>query len=378
MEANTKARDSEAKATTQRMYTGKSLDQWLDILENDLDTKTRGSTLPAIAALGREATPEMKARINRALLSSVQAGLKNVSMAISLSDARERASYRSTYLTALVDCNSTEDTFQLLTQEVLMKNGELNENGYALLLGLHPDPVDTANTKELHDRLLEWMLVRSRFYQLDRVHAWRLITVLEQCAISRPEWAEKITTTLPSLVEGHPQLGLADVLKIQYPRTRSTVASYVSTLGRAEEELVQRARKAFTSRESSREVVALASARLARTIQPVEWFQTELIETLKWRLAELAQDPQRLLAALDLQLPNAAYCPESHKWIDPVRIADIDYAQGRMGNRKGPDADYIGSEILGMLSLITRIKAAGRSMNRWPRSRNLCLRKVMT
>ncbi|MCC6511346.1 MAG: hypothetical protein IT423_19750, partial [Pirellulaceae bacterium] len=258
------------------IYAGQTLTQWLDVLERDLELKTRLSTLPAIQQLSKAAGAETRQRINQVLISVIGSQVKQVRFG---SEFRE-------FMTTFMDVNGSA-TFATLKDSGLLEDKPVTSNTLYLLQALskYGDP------SELAPLATRWLLDEGRFQALDEQLAWQAKTFLGD----NLAWQDaEFWRAFPKLIQEHPKLGLPALLTLEVPEVLAARPEAIEL----EEQIARAARDAFLSNDSSPQVLALAATRLASTTNVVESFRAELVGKLNERLKTLAADSERLLAVV--------------------------------------------------------------------------------
>lgn len=321
-------------------FAGQTLPQWLKILERDLDSKTRLETLPAIIQLSRQCDDATRQRINLALTAAI----KSVIPMLRTSREESRRSENPTpsrFVSALRQINGPERGFELLRTQVLIdSSGKINPTSFLLLLS-------DSLSRDLAGEARKWLMDDELLNNLDAETAPLAMEFFENCLTDQPD---EFVKALPGRIRAQPHLGLFALLKLRPPRD----AVPRGVLFDLEKEILKMAREAMRDEASSPQVIALAAARLALSNNNVDAYRDELIESLKGRLLVLANAPDRLLSALQLESTNTQSSRIPADMLEPIKLLRTIEQQRIQGAR-----DYfVGSEILCMLALVERLKAA--------------------
>lgn len=271
-------------------YAGRALKDWLEVLERDLDTKTRLDTLPAIERLAGTADTETRERINRALVNSIA----TVAQGMQWSQDGHRLfpeddSGLTALLKSLMSINDDEAAFKLLQEGCLLHAGRVNLSTIAILVNLWP--------YDCHRIAGDWLLSDGRFQSLDAPEAWAAFAFHQNLLRYRDA---DYFRELPKAILQHPQLGLPALLLLDPPMSNEEQIKFLARPEaiQLEETVARNAREAFLSDASSPQLVAMSAHWLARTTANLDEHRAELIEKIRSRMQQLATDDERLLAVV--------------------------------------------------------------------------------
>lgn len=339
----------QASSPGEPIFAGQTLAKWLDVLERDLDSKTRLDTLPAITQLGKQADDPTRQRINRALASAIRSMNNQIQTTsdvdrLTVITESNGGSTSSSFVNALrrVNAPGPERGFDVLRSQVFLdEHGQPLPGSLSLLLS----PV---LARDLASEACRWLMHDDVFNSMDEETAWLALTFLETCLVDQND---DFVKALPERIRAQPKLGLAAMLMLRPPRD----ATMRPALKALEEEIVKAARDALLDDQSSPKVVALAAARLAETSTNIELYRPELIDKLKGRLEGLAKDHSRLLDGFRLSPPGVAMRTfQIRDMLTPWQRIRFDSQR----QRATPIVANVGSEIVSVIDLINRIKAA--------------------
>ena len=274
------------KDAAEPLYAGQTLSQWLDVLERDLDSKTRLSTLPAIERLSSSADSGTLERINRALVATIVNQVQNVGWTkFGPKLYPENNEGLNSVLDSLVAINSSDAAFELLKDGCLLKDGRVSSETIAVLTGLYK--------YKLTPQACDWLLTNGRLQDLEAPVAWAVFAFLEN---SLRYQDASFYQALPKIILDQPQLGVPALLLLE-PALSILSRPEAAEL---EESVAQVALTAFLSDQSSPQMVAMSAHWLARTTSALEPHRQELVAKLHDRLKQLAADDDRLLAAVPI------------------------------------------------------------------------------
>ncbi len=377
--------NSVALVPSEPFYNGRTLPQWLEILERDRDTEARLTAMKAIRELTSKA--ESQQVTERLVALARQSNAEEWSDLATMVEVvkfggrkSSSATLDSSLINLLISLNSPEWFHDFLVKDLLVGDDVWTARWLAALLK-NQKPSRVADNAIIYNhyqdkRAFDALGPNSAWL----AEAWLLLHLISDEAIASENLAQVI-----ELIEQQPHLGKMVVLQIDADiETRfgannnsSTPATSRSQLI-VEEAIAELARTVLQDEDSSPEAVARAASRLASTTEIVKGWKPELMEVLRNRFSALDADHNRLVTMLPIEpklsRPSSQMFAINGTSIPVVNRFSADSGDGRQARQVGVQQfggsnrsqfrqpgfvpPYIESECLALIALMIRLDAA--------------------
>ncbi len=375
MSPSTKTESVVKSIPSEPFYDGRTLPQWLEILERDRDTEARMTALKAIGELTSKTeagpTTERLKTIARQANVDEWSDMALAVNAVKFGGFQTKSTLDSSLISLLISLNGMEWFQSFFTNDLLNGDDAWSARWLAVLLKNSTSWREADVGATIFERYRD----PTAFNALGANSVWLVEAWMIKHLSSNETIAKANTQHVIELVENHPQLGKMVALQIDAEIGSRFNGGSTHRLDRAsmiiEEAVAKYSKTVFEDDGSNAEAVARAASRLASTSKIVDDWRTELLETIRKRLADLAADQERLTTMLPIeaesnrfwtQLPTFDILPipfANRFAVDPPgtpQSSASSHYLSRLRARGVPP--YIESECIAIIALVIRLNAA--------------------